>query len=146
LPFIVGKRVFELAPPLLARAICPTVSELGELVAMAVRAVVGDAKQEPLRAHLKTADVALLGDMIAEARAQAGALDVKRWSHLADLSTSRAGFVLIGDVGLVRAALAKDQQLPGDMPPREQLRELLLFMLSDAHEAARRALGIGRGS
>jgi hypothetical protein len=118
------------------------VSELGALGAMAVRAVVGDAKQEPLRAHLKAPDVTQLSEMVAEARAQGGELDVKRWSHLADASTSRAGLVLVGDVGLARAALAKEQQSAGDMPLNDQMRELVLFMLSDANDAARRALGV----
>ncbi len=145
LPFVLGKRLFEHAPPLLARALFPTVSELGQLVAMAVAALVGNPKTDPLRPHIRPQDLARLGQLVESSRATGGELDVKRWAQLADLSSSRAGLLLVGDARRARAALAREPQLPGDLPARDQARELLAFMVSDAHLALRRTLGIAVG-
>jgi len=67
---------------------------------------------------------------------------VKRWSQLADLSTSRIGLVLTGDVESARLALMQEAQSPGDLSPREQMRELALFFLSDEYSQIRANLGV----
>ncbi len=145
LPFVLGKRILELAPPLLARALFPTVSELGHLVGMGVAALVGNPKTDPLRPHLRPPELARLAQLVDASRSVGGELDVKRWAQLADLSSSRAGLLLAGDARRARAALAREPQLPGDLPAKDQQRELLAFMVSDAHLALRRALGIALG-
>ena len=142
LPFMLGKRVFELSPALVARALFPTVSELTHLIGMGVAALVGNPKTDALRPHLDAARLGRLGQLVGQSRAAGGELDVKRWAQLADLSSSRAGLLLAGDAKRARAGLAREPQLPGDLPSRDQARELLAFMVSDAHLALRRALGI----
>jgi hypothetical protein len=67
---------------------------------------------------------------------------VQRWSQLADLSTTRAGFLVAGDIELARAALAHERQLPGDLSVREQMKDLCVFALGDAVAAMRRAMGV----
>jgi tetratricopeptide (TPR) repeat protein len=146
LPFALGKRIFELSPPLLARALFPTVSELGQLIAMGVAALMGNPKTDPLRPHLRPPELARLGQLVEASRSAGGELDVKRWAQLADLSGSRAGLLLVGDAKRARAALAREPQLPGDLPSRDLQRELLAFMVSDAHLALRRALGVALGA
>jgi hypothetical protein len=74
--------------------------------------------------------------------AQGGKLDVHRWSQLADLSTSRAGLLLCGDLEAARGALAYEPQAPSDLSPREKMRELLLFFLGDVSANLRRRLGV----
>jgi len=141
LPFLAGRHVFALTPPLLARAVCPTVTELTALATMAVHAAAGDPASE-LKPFLKGHEIAELGILVERARAASGEIDVKRWSQLADLSASRAGLLLAGDLKLAHTALAREGQSPGDLPLREQLRELSLFAISDAHAHLRQTLGI----
>jgi hypothetical protein len=140
--FIVGKRVFELSPPLLARALFPTVTELTAVVSLAVNATLKTQRNDPLRAHLKGPEMERLSYLIEGVRGAGGDVDIKKWTQLADLSSSRAGLLLSGDMSRARAALSRGQQLPGDLPLRDHMRDLLAFMLSDAHAGLRRALGI----
>jgi hypothetical protein len=145
-PFVLGKRVFELAPPLLARGLCPSVSELASLLAsagrlVAPRAAVSIAADEVLRGGLKKPDLDRLAD--AMSRAQAKTIeDVQKWSQLADLSTSRAGLLLTSDLELARGALTREGQLPGDLSVREQMKNLVVFAVSDAYAALRQAVGL----
>jgi tetratricopeptide (TPR) repeat protein len=146
-PFAFGKRVFELTPPLLARAVCPTVTELVAVLGAVSRAVGAKGARGPadeaLRSKLKKGELDLLADAVATATSRGAKVeDVQRWSELADLSTSRAGLVLVGDIELARGVLAREPLSPGDLPLREQLRALVHFALSDTFFELRRALGI----
>jgi tetratricopeptide (TPR) repeat protein len=141
LPFLIGKYLGKLLPPLLARAVCPSLTELKALLASAVR--IGQGRtDEPLAAHVKKEEAIDLSVSVQRIVAAGGAADVPRWSQLADLSASRVGLVLAGDIDLTRAALAREPQAPGDLSPREQMKDLVAFFLGDAYGAIRRDLGI----
>jgi tetratricopeptide (TPR) repeat protein len=145
LAFWIGKRLAEVTPPLAARGLFRSVTELKDLVGAAVR-VAGIGKRAPsddaLRAHLTREQQEQLGLAVERALAAGAALDVRRWSQLADLSASRAGLVLAGDVETARLALVRESQSPGDLGPREQMRELVGFFVSEEYVAVRGALGV----
>jgi tetratricopeptide (TPR) repeat protein len=146
LVFWVGKRVAELTPPLLAHALFRSVSELKELVAAAARIVQekGDKlsrADELWRSHIGRDRFRELSVAIERALS-AGALDVRRWSQLADLSSSRAGLVVTGDLETARLALVREGQSPGDLAPREQMRDLVGFFLGDSYAQLRAQLGV----
>jgi tetratricopeptide (TPR) repeat protein len=145
LAFWIGKRLAEVTPPLAARGLFRSVSELKELVGAAAR-VVGLGKRLPsddaLRAHLRKEPFEALGVAVQRALATGASLDVRRWSQLADLSASRAGLVLAGDVETARLALLRESQSPGDLGPREQMRELVGFFLSEEYAQLRGMLGV----
>jgi tetratricopeptide (TPR) repeat protein len=148
-PFILGKRVSELLPPVLIRSLCPSVTELTALCASAGRAVqprseaagAGSAAGDLLRGRLKKMELDRLGDAVSRARTKT-LEDVERWSQLADLSTSRAGLLFVSDLELARNALALEGQLPGDLSVREQMRHLVMFAVSDAYATLRQAMGV----
>ncbi len=145
LAFWIGKRLAELTPPLLARGLFRSITELKELVAAAARIVDGsrqDRSDAALRAHINRGQLEILSEAVARAMAGNAPLDVRRWSQLADLSTSRVGLVLTGDVEAARLALMQESQSPGDLTPREQMRELTLFFLSDDYAHIRAALNV----
>ena len=149
LSFWIGKRLAETTPPLLARGLFRSVSELKDLIAAAVR-LVRDKRDknarydEALRAQLGKEQKEALAQAVERAISAGSALDVKRWSQLADASASRAGLVLTGDVESARLALMREAQSPGDLSPREQMRELVTFFLSDAYARMRAELGVAR--
>jgi hypothetical protein len=144
LSFMVGKRVAELTPPLLARALCPSISELKALASTAAK--IGtrrtDAGDQPVVERLSRDQTNRITAAVQTSMAQGGKLDVHRWSQLADLSTSRAGLLLCGDLEAARGALAYEPQAPSDLSPREKMRELLLFFLGDVSANLRRRLGV----
>ena len=143
LVFWIGKRLLELTPPLLARALFRSVSELKDLVGTAARIV--QDKRDPAddlwRAHIRKDRHRELSAAVERALA-VGALDVRRWSQLADLSASRAGLVLAGDVESARFALVRENQSPGDLSLYDQMRELVAFFLSEEYAQVRAVLGV----
>lgn len=142
LAFKIGKRVLELSPPLLARALCPSVSELKALASSAARIATGavESGDLPLKERLKKDDLARLGAVVTTSMDAGGRLDVLRWSQLADLSASYGGLLLAGDLESARAALATDPQAPGDLSPRDKMRELVAWFLGDTSAALRSSL------
>ena len=144
LTFIVGKRIMELTPPLLARALCPSITELKALAATAAR--IATKTTEPADAaiadRLSREAITRIARAVETSMSRTGKLDVYRWSQLADVSTSRAGLLLCGDLEAARAALAHEPQAPGDLSPRDKMRELVLFFLGDASATLRRRLGV----
>jgi tetratricopeptide (TPR) repeat protein len=144
LTFMVGKRVAQLTAPLLARALVPSISELKGLGSTAARIAADHLEpgDQPLRERLKKEDVARISDAVSAAMSASGKLDVLRWAQLADVSASRAGLLLAGDLEAARAATAIEAQSPGDLTPREKMRELATFFLGDTCAALRRRLGV----
>jgi tetratricopeptide (TPR) repeat protein len=144
LVFWIGKRIAELTPPLIAHALYRSVSELKELVASAARIVQDKDKNrtdELWRSQIGKDRLRELG-LAIERAFSAGALDVRRWSQLADLSSSRAGLVVAGDLETARLALVREGQSPGDLGPREQMRDLVGFFLGDTYAQLRSVLGV----
>jgi hypothetical protein len=142
--FVIGKRVMELTPPVLARALCPSITELKALAASAAR--IATNQTEPgdvaLRDRLRREDVMRIAAAVGDAMTRTKKLDVMRWSQLVDVSTSRAGLLLAGDLEAARAALAIEPQAPSDLTPREKMKELVAWFLGDQSAQMRRRLGI----
>ena len=144
LAFLIGKRVLELTPPLLARALCPSITELKALAASAAR--IATEQTEPgdkeLRDRLKREEIARIGTAVRSSMMSGGKLDVVRWSQLADVSVCCAGLLLCGDLEAARAGIAIEPQAPGDLSPRDKMRELVAWFLGDACGRLRHMLGV----
>lgn len=142
--FFVGKRVFEVSPPMLARALCPSITELKALAQSAARIATGQTEpgDRPLEQRLDRQSVARLTAAVHDAMSKSGKLDVMRWSQRADVSASRAGLLLAGDLEAARAAIAFEAQSPSDLSPREKMKELVVWFLGDSSAAMRRRLGV----
>jgi tetratricopeptide (TPR) repeat protein len=150
LVYVIGKRLAEQRPELIARAFFPAVSDLTALVAAAVRVSrregATDAAGKVLDANLSAVLMPQERDGIRQVVMQAqmvGALvDVKRWSQAADLSSMRAGLLLCGDVGPARKTILTEPQSTADLPPREKIGELYKFATSDLYADLRGAVGV----
>jgi tetratricopeptide (TPR) repeat protein len=142
--FLIGKRVFEISPPLLARALCPSITELKGLAQSAARIATDQAEagDVPLKQRLGRKDVARLSSAVHDAMSRTGKLDVLRWSQWADVSASRAGLLLAGDLEAARGGIAFEAQLPSDLSPREKMKELVGWFLGDSSAALRKRLGV----
>lgn len=142
--FLIGKRVFEVSPPLLARALCPSITELKALAQSAARIATDQTEPGdlPLKERLEREDIARVSAAVHDAMSKSGKLDVLRWSQRADVSASRAGLLLAGDLEAARAAIAFEAQSPSDLSPREKMKELVVWFLGDTSAALRRRLGV----
>jgi tetratricopeptide (TPR) repeat protein len=141
--FMIGRRLMELSPPLFARVLCPSVSELKALASSAAR--IATERMEggdlPLKERLKKDDIARLAAIVGTSMDRGGRLDVHRWSELADLSSAYAGLVFAGDLQAARVAVALDPHGPADLPARDKMRELVAWFLGDTSADLRRRLG-----
>ncbi len=74
---------------------------------------------------------------------EAGAkANIKRWNQAVELTACRAGLVLCADLEIAKKIISQEQQLPGDLPVADKLKELLLFAVSEEYSAIRKALGV----
>jgi len=150
LVYVIGKRLAEQRPELIARALFPAVPDLSSLLAAAVRVgrqegakdAAGAALDASLSAILIPQEREGIRQVVMQAPNAFGLVDVKRWSQAADLSSMRAGLLLSGDVGPARKTILAEPQSPSDMPPREKVGELYKFATSDLYTDLRGAIGV----
>lgn len=150
LVYVVGKRLAEQRPELIARAFFPAVSDLTGLLAAAVRVsrqerakdAAGAALDASLNAVLMPQERDGIRAVLNQAAMVGSLVDVKRWSQAADLSSMRAGLLLCGDVGPARKAIMAEPQSTADMTPREKVGELYKFATSDLYSDLRGAIGV----
>ena len=70
---------------------------------------------------------------------------LKLWMQGVDVTAARAGLLLCADLEIAKKIIAAEPQLPGDLPPAEKLKELIVFSVSEQYLALRKALGIAIG-
>ncbi len=148
--YVIGKRLAEQRPELIARAFFPAVSDLTALLAGAVRVsrqegakdAAGAALDAGLNQVLMPQEREGIRAVVMQAQLVGGLVDVKRWSQAADLSSMRAGLLLCGSVGPGRKAILAEPQAPADLTPREKIGELYKFATSDLYADLRGAIGI----
>ena len=148
--YVVGKRLAEQRPELIARAFFPAVSDLTSLLAAAVRVGRQEGAKDAAGAALDASFSAVLmpqerdgiRQVVMQASMVGGLVDVKRWSQAADLSSMRAGLLLCGDVGPARKTILAEPQSTADLPPREKVAELYKFATSDLYSDLRGAIGV----
>jgi tetratricopeptide (TPR) repeat protein len=150
LAFVIGKRLAELRPELLARSFFPTVAELAGVLATAVRIVKGERAPDPATAQIEAGLTQVmmpqereqLRMIIMRATAEAAKLDVKLWSRLVDLSSSRAGLLLAGHAEIARREMLREPQTPTDYSPKEKTEALFRFAVSREYAELRGAIGV----
>ncbi|MBZ5715135.1 serine/threonine-protein kinase [Nannocystis pusilla] len=72
-----------------------------------------------------------------------GEVDVKRWARAAELAGYRAGFLFCNDLATAAHAIGQEQRVFGSLlAPKEALRELVVYSVSEEYFEARRGLGL----
>jgi tetratricopeptide (TPR) repeat protein len=70
--------------------------------------------------------------------------NVDRWCNGVELSSGRAAFALVNDLGVAARALAADAG-NGGLSAKQRLKDLVSYSVSQEYFQARRLLGLGRG-
>lgn len=154
LVYLVGKRLAAQRAELAARTFFPTVADLTALLAAAVRVsrreggadAAAQALDAGLVAFLSPEEREAIRNVVMHAEMSGARVDVRRWFRAADLSSTRAGLLLAGDVGPARKVTLGEPQTPGDMSPRDKLGELYKFAVSDLFADLRAATGVAIGT
>lgn len=152
LAFTLGRRALDLYPPHYAFMIIDRSPENLKDVLMAAMHVckVGapelssgaQALAREVSKHLPPAGLEQLTAAL-QRLVQGGEVDVKRWAKAAELASYRAGFLFCNDLATAAHALGQEQRVLGSFySPKEALRELVIYSVSEEYFAARRGLGL----
>jgi len=72
-----------------------------------------------------------------------GKSDIKKWMQSVELTGCRAGFLLANDLETAaRMIQSLPPEGPTDLPPKEKIKEIVLFSVSEEYFRLREALGI----
>ena len=149
LVFLVGQRLAELRPELVAHALFPTLSELKTLLKTALRVAVAtrtappkDSDEAAIARALEPQELEGLREAVSAIVGTEAQADVRHWHQQADLSIARAGLLLTGDFELTWRAMQREPRSPSDLAPAEWRAEMLRFAVSDEHADLREAIGV----
>lgn len=149
LPYLLGRRLAQLRPELMAHALFPTLAELKAVLETALRVAIATRGAPP-----KASDEAAIARALAPHELEAlregvstivgteARADIRRWYEQADLSLSRAGLLLVGDFERAWRAMQSEPRSPTEPTPAEWRAEMLQFLVSHAHADLREAIGV----
>ena len=73
--------------------------------------------------------------------------DIKQWMRTVELSGCRAGFLMCNDLEIASRMIQSEPPMGADdMTPKEKIKELVLFSVSESYFKLREALGIQVGA
>ena len=158
LAFSLGRSMVDLYPPHFCLVAVDRSPQALELVLMAcLRSagvpVEGDAAalDQVARELLGRMDPATRESLQSMARrlvASGGSLDVKRWVLAAELTANRVGFLLCGELQAAAQMISQEQaplRKGMTLGPRDKIKELVEYGISEDYFAARRAIGVSVG-
>ncbi len=150
LAFVVGRSLTYYRLEHFIRTLLPSHSEL-KIILLAAMRLTGfgaanpqvDATAQQLARFMQTAQVDALRQVVRKFVESEGRVDIKRWMQAVELTACRAGFLVCNDLSVAAKMV---QQIPPegstDLPPKEKIKELVLFSVSEDYFALREALGI----
>jgi len=152
LQFMATKHMAYYRPEHYVRVLFPTLTELTPLLLSAVRLVKNDFEipaeimptVQTLAQQMQQDPVNVEGlrKVVKIFMEQGSQLNIKKWFQSVELTACRAGFLMCGDLEIVKKMLALEPMLPGDVPPPEKLKDVVLFSISESYFRLREALGI----
>jgi tetratricopeptide (TPR) repeat protein len=157
LTFIVGKHLSYYRGEHYIRNLFPTLNELKVLLFAAIKIIMNDfAVPAEMAQAVNTTATELVKNMqpiqrdglrlVVQKFMEDGAkVDLKRWMQSIEVTACRAGLLLCADLEIAKKIIAAEPQMPGDLPPQEKLKELIVFSVSEQYFHLRKALGIAVG-
>ena len=157
LTFICGKHLASYRGEHYMKNLFPTVPELTMLLFAGMKMIDPNTPTPPeiapqvnvtaaeLAKYMQPVQIEGLRVAVKHFIEQGARANLRRWSQAVELTGARAGLLLSGDLEIARKIIAAEPQVPGDLPPAEKMKELILFSVSKEYFALRRALGIAIG-
>jgi hypothetical protein len=73
-------------------------------------------------------------------------VDIKKWIRAVELTACRAGLLLANDLEVAARMIQTETGGVDEIPPKEKIKELVLFSVSEEYFKLREILGIVIGS
>jgi tetratricopeptide (TPR) repeat protein len=161
LAYVIGKKLTFMRPDHFVRwpTVVPTVAELKVVFLAALRLVqprfeVKPDLQQPvaqyhdvLRKLVPPQMHEQLGVVVQRFIATKAEADLHKWSNSVDLTATRAGFLVCNDLDVAARLVQTEPVSVGIVEPKDKIRDLIQWSLSDEYFALREHLGlvIGQG-
>ncbi len=159
LAYVCGKKLSLMRPDHFVRwpTVIPTVAALKVIFLAALKLVQPAVPVKPdIEAEVKKAidllrrtvppqlleQMAVVVQKFLAAKAEA---DLHRWSNAVDLTATRAGFLMCNDLEVAARLVAAEPVSVGTMEPKDKVRDLLQWSISDEYFALREHLGLTIG-
>lgn len=150
LAFVVGRQLAYYRPEHYIRTMMSSHTELRTMLLAALRIAglgaadpAADQTAQQLAQFLAAPQIDALRGVARRFVEAGGSTDVKRWMQTVEISCIRAGLLVANDL---EAAVKMIQALPPagstDLAPKEKVKELILYSISEQYFRAREALGI----
>ncbi len=150
LAFVIGRQLAYYRPEHYIRTIMSSHTELRVMLLAALRIAglgaadpAADQTAQQLVQFLAAPQIDALRGVARRFVEAGGSTDVKRWMQTVEISCIRAGLLVSNDL---EASVKMIQALPPagstDLPPKEKMKELILYSISEQYFRAREALGI----
>ncbi|MEZ4226752.1 MAG: tetratricopeptide repeat protein [Polyangiaceae bacterium] len=157
LTFICGKHLAHYRGEHYIRTLFPTQAELtimlfaGVMLASPSTPLPADiqnqirATAQELAKHMQPVHLEGLRQVVKRFIEEGAKANIKRWNQAVEITACRAGLLVCGDLEIAKKVIGSESQLPGDLPPADKMKELLLFSVSEQYAQLRKALGIAVG-
>ncbi|MDP9002245.1 MAG: tetratricopeptide repeat protein, partial [Myxococcota bacterium] len=83
----------------------------------------------------------MLASTVSKLLQSGGAVDLKKWVTAIDLTADRAGFLLAHDLQMATDVMRATEEA-SSVPPKERIKEIVLFSISEEYLTLREKLGI----
>jgi hypothetical protein len=156
LMFLVTKHLAYYRPEHYIRWILPTHGELKALMLACLK--IGNpsmkipdsdalaAWQSELMKHMNSMEVDNLRKVVSRFVKSGEQADLKKWIRSLELTACRAGFVLANDLETAAKMIQTETSAVDDLSPKEKIKELVLFSVSEEYFRLRESLGIVIGT
>lgn len=152
LAFLTGRHLTYYRPEHYALVFFPTLAALSSLVLASVRLVIPGISVPPppdeskvsadLGARLSAEQKSALEDAVARLDARGGKLDLLAWIRHVELTASRAGLMLAGDLRVPMRLMKEESRTIGDLSAETTRGDLLAFCASDGYGKLRERMGV----
>ncbi len=156
--FIVSKHLNYYRPEHYIRWVFPTHGELKTLLLAAMKIGMRDFKLpddksgvleqyvRQLQSRMQPMEIEALGKVVKRFIQAGENVDVKRWINSVELTGCRAGFLMCNDLEVAARMIQSETATVDEIPPKEKIKELVVFSVSEEYFKLRAALGISIGS
>jgi tetratricopeptide (TPR) repeat protein len=155
--FALGKSMMELYPPHYAYVTIDRSPQSLKQVFMACMRICGmpvqggdtaalDSIAREIKGRMAAGHVDQLSSLMKKFIAAGGSTDVKRWAAATELTSYRVGLLMCGDLQTAALMVSQEQNLLGStMTPKDKIKELVLYSISEDYFDARRGIGVQVG-
>jgi tetratricopeptide (TPR) repeat protein len=154
LSFIVGKHLSYYRPEHYIRRVLPSHAELKMLLISAIQITMPETQLsgdntgaleqyvDVLDPQLEPVEREHLVKVVERFVNRTEIVDIKKWIQCVEYTGCRAGFLLCNDLEVAVRMIRLESATEGDLTPKEKIKDLVLFSVSDEYFRLREYLGI----